>query len=296
MPELPEIALYVDALRRYIVGHTLRRIRIASPFLLRTFDPPVSELNGRTVSGISRIGKRIVLEFEPELFAVIHLMIAGRLRWKEAGVKIPRKFGHAALDFDHGSLLFTEAGTTRRASLHVVRDRQSLIEFDRGGLEPLDITLAAFSERLRSENRTLKRALTDPRLFSGIGNAHSDEILLDARLSPVKLTSRLDDAEIERLYDATRASLREWIGILRDEVGDDFPDKVTAFHDRMKVHGRHGQPCTVCGAPIQRIKYANNETNYCANCQTGGRLLADRALSRLLRDDFPRTLEELEER
>ena len=294
MPELPEISLYVDALRRHVVGHPLRRIRIASPFLLRTWDPPASELNGRTITGISRIGKRIVLELEDDLFAVIHLMIAGRLRWKEAGVKIPRKFGHAAFDFDHGSLLFTEAGTTRRASLHVVRGRESLGQFDRGGIEPLEITLEQFADRLRLENRTLKRALTDPRLFSGIGNAHSDEILLDAKLSPITLTSRLDDEAIERLYDATRASLREWIDILLEETGDEFPDRVTAFHPRMKVHGRHGQPCPVCGSPIQRIAYANNETNYCARCQTGGRVLADRALSRLLKDDFPRTLEELE--
>jgi formamidopyrimidine-DNA glycosylase len=294
MPELPEIALYVDALRRHVVGHPLRRIRIPSPFLLRTYDPPVSELNGRTITGVSRIGKRIVLEFDDDLFAVIHLMIAGRLRWKEPDVKIPRKFGHAAFDFDHGSLLFTEAGTTRRASLHVVRGRESLAEHDRGGLEPLEITLEQFSERLRLENRTLKRALTDPRLFSGIGNAHSDEILLEARLSPVTLTSRLDDDEVERLYHATRASLREWIDILRDETGDEFPHKVTAFHPRMKVHGRHGKPCPVCGSPVQRIAYANNETNYCAKCQTGGRVLADRALSRLLKEDFPRTLEELE--
>lgn len=296
MPELPEIALYVDALSRFVAGHTLQRVRLASPFLLRTWDPPLSELDGRTITAISRIGKRLVLEFEADLFAVIHLMIAGRLRWKEAGVKIPRKFGHAAFDFEHGSLLLTEAGTKKRASLHVVRGRDSLTDFDRGGLEPLDITLDDFAQRLRSENRTLKRALTDPRLFSGIGNAHSDEILLDARLSPVKLTSRLDEEEVERLYDAIRASLRHWIEVLREETGDAFPDKVTAFHPRMKVHGRHGQPCPVCDSPVQRIAYANNETNYCAKCQTGGRVLADRALSRLLRQDFPRTLEELEEK
>lgn len=296
MPELPEISLYVSALERFVVGQTLLRTRLASPFLLRTWDPPLSALDNCRVSGISRIGKRIVLEFEPDLFAVIHLMIAGRLRWKEAGVKIPRKFGHAAFDFEHGSLLFTEAGTSRRASLHVVRGRGALVDFDRGGIEPLEIPLEAFRERLLSENRTLKRALTDPRLFSGIGNAHSDEILHDARLSPITLTRRLDDQEIERLYDAVRSSLREWIGILAEETGDAFPDRVTAFHPRMKVHGRHGQPCPVCGSPIQRIAYANNETNYCARCQTGGRVLADRALSRLLREDFPRTLEELEDR
>jgi len=296
MPELPEISLYVSALERFIVGHTLLRTRLASPFLLRTYDPPLSALDNGTVNGISRIGKRIVLEFETDLFAVIHLMIAGRLRWKETGVKIPRKFGHAAFDFEHGSLLFTEAGTSRRASLHVVRGRDALADFDRGGIEPLEIPLEAFRERLLSENRTLKRALTDPRLFSGIGNAHSDEILHDARLSPITLTRRLDEQEIERLYDAVRSSLREWIGILAEETGGAFPDRVTAFHPRMKVHGRHGQPCPVCGSPIQRIAYANNETNYCARCQTGGRVLADRALSRLLREDFPRTLEELEER
>jgi formamidopyrimidine-DNA glycosylase len=296
MPELPEISLYVDALRRHVSGCPLRRIRIASPFLLRTYDPPVSALNDLKVTGISHIGKRIVLEFDPDLYAVVHLMIAGRLRWKEAGVKIPRKHGHAAFDFDHGSVLFTEAGTTRRASLHIVRGRESLAQFDRGGLDPLESSLDAFAERLRSENRTLKRALTDPRLFSGIGNAHSDEILLDAKLSPVRLTGRLDDEEIRRLHAAVRTSLADWIEILRQETGDAFPDKVTAFHPRMKVHGRHGLPCPVCGSPIQRIAYANNETNYCAKCQTGGKILADRALSRLLREDFPRTLEELEEK
>jgi formamidopyrimidine-DNA glycosylase len=296
MPELPEITLYVTALDRFAVGRVLRRTRLASPFLLRTYDPPLSALDGRTLTGVSRIGKRIVLEFETDVFAVLHLMIAGRLRWKEAGVKIPRKFGHAAFDFEHGSVLFTEAGTSKRASLHVVRGRDALTEFDRGGLEPLEVSIEEFAERLLSENRTLKRALTDPRLFSGIGNAHSDEILLDAHLSPITLTRRLDPQEIGRLYDAVRTSLREWITILQEETGDAFPDRVTAFHPRMKVHGRHGQPCPVCGSPIQRIAYANNETNYCARCQTGGRVLADRALSRLLRDDFPRTLEELEER
>lgn len=296
MPELPEIALYVDAITRFAVGHTLRRVRVPSPSLLRTWDPPVTALDGRMLTGVSRIGKRIVLEFEPDLFAVIHLMIAGRLRWKPADVRIPKKGGQAAFDFEHGSILFTEAGTKRRATLHVVRGRENLTGFDRGGLEPLEIGLAEFAGRLRSENRTLKRALTDPRLFSGIGNAHSDEILFDARLSPIRLTSRLDDGEIERLYEATQTSLRDWIDILAEETGDAFPDRVTAFHTRMKVHGRYGEPCPVCGSPIQRIAYANNETNYCAKCQTGGRLLADRALSRLLRDDFPRTLEELEER
>jgi len=296
MPELPEITIYVEALERYVKGYVLERVRIASPFLLRTFDPPVTDLHGRAITGISRIGKRIVIEAEGDLFAVIHLMIAGRLRWKEAGAKIPRRLGHAAFDFAHGSLLLTEAGSTRRASLHVVPGRESLADFDRGGLEPLEIPIGTFADRLRSENHTLKRALTDPRLFSGIGNAHSDEILFDARLSPVKLTRRLDDTEIERLYLATRASLNAWIGILREETGSAFPDRVTAFHPRMKVHGRFGQPCTACGAPIQRIAYASNETDYCVNCQTGGKLLADRALSRLLREDFPRTLEDLEER
>jgi formamidopyrimidine-DNA glycosylase len=296
MPELPEITVYVEALRRHVVGQRLERIRIASPSLLRTFDPPVSALHGRGVQGISRLGKRIVFEFDADLFAVLHLMLAGRLRWKSAGVPVPRRLGHAAFDFAHGSLLLTEAGTKKRASLHVVHGRAAVQLLHRGGIEPLDATLTQFREALQRENRTLKRALTDQRILSGIGNAHSDEILWQAGLSPVRLTSRLEHDEILRLYDATRASLVEWTAILRAEVGDDFPDKVTAFHPRMAVHGRFGQPCPRCGTSVQRIVYASNETNYCPTCQTGGRLLADRALSRLLREDWPRTLEELEER
>jgi formamidopyrimidine-DNA glycosylase len=296
MPELPEITAYIDALRRMIVHHALERVRIVSPALLRSVDPPVAALEGRRVTGLSRIGKRIVFEFEGDVFAVIHLMIAGRFRWKERGAAIARRVGQAAFDFDHGTLLLTEAGTKKRASLHVVRGRDALAAHDRGGIEPMESTLDAFREALLRENRTLKRALTDPRLFSGIGNAHSDEILFEARLSPVRLSRQLNDEEIARLHVATRRSLEEWVGILRDEVGAGFPEKVTAFHPRMSVHGRYGQPCPRCGSPIQRIVYADNETNYCATCQTGGRLLADRAFSRLLREDWPRTLEELEGR
>jgi formamidopyrimidine-DNA glycosylase len=246
------------------------------------------------VTGVSRLGKRIILELDDELFIVIHLMIAGRFRWRERGAPIPRRLGHAAFDFPDGTLLLTEAGTHKRASLHVVRGRAGLAAHDRGGLEPLESSLIAFRDALVRENRTLKRALTDPRLFSGIGNAHSDEILWEAGLSPAKLTRQLDEASIERLYEATRRSLAEWITILGEETGDRFPEKITAFHPRMAVHGRYGQPCPRCGSPIQRIVYASNETNYCARCQTGDRLLADRAFSRLLREDWPRTLEELE--
>ncbi len=296
MPELPEITVYLDALQRFVVGQPLDRLRIASPSLLRTFDPPASILQGRRVTGVFRVGKRIVLEFEGDLFAVIHLMIAGRLRWKPRGAPVPRKLGHAAFDFPHGTLLLTEAGTKKRASLHVVRGRAAAEALGRGGIEPLEASPAQFREALLRENRTLKRALTDPRLFSGIGNAHSDEILLDARLSPARLTRKLADDEIERLYAAVRSSLEHWLRILREETGTGFPDRITAFHPRMRVHGRFGQPCPVCGSPIQRIVYAQNETNYCAHCQTGGRLLADRAFSRLLGEDWPRTLEELEEK
>ena len=294
VPELPEIATYVTALARRLVGQPLERVRIASPSLLRSVDPPVRAVEGHRVTGVSRLGKRIILELDDELFIVIHLMIAGRFRWKERGAPIPRRLGHAAFDFPDGTLLLTEAGTHKRASLHVVRGRAGLAAHDRGGLEPLESSLIAFRDALVRENRTLKRALTDPRLFSGIGNAHSDEILWEAGLSPAKLTRQLDEASIERLYDATRRSLAEWIKILGEETGDRFPEKITAFHPRMAVHGRYGQPCPRCGSPIQRIVYASNETSYCARCQTGDRLLADRAFSRLLREDWPRTLEELE--
>ncbi|HEX6559911.1 MAG TPA: DNA-formamidopyrimidine glycosylase family protein [Longimicrobiales bacterium] len=296
MPELPEILLYIHALEPRIAGQTIEQLRIASPSLLKTFDPPVSVLHGRTVRGLRRLGKRIVFDFDDELHAVLHLMIAGRLQWKARGVVIPRKVGQAAFDFPTGTLLLTEAGTKKRAALHIVRGEDNVVALGRGGSEPLEVTRDQFASALTRENRTLKRALTDPRIFSGIGNAHSDEILFLARLSPVQLTRNLSAGEIDRLYEATRASLQEWIGILIGETGDRFPEKVTAFHPRMRVHGRYGEPCLECGAPIQRIVYASNQTNYCARCQTGGRLLADRALSRLLKTDWPRSLEELEER
>jgi len=295
MPELPEITLYVEALERRVNGTILDRIRIRSPSLLRSVDPPITTAHGRTVAGVERLGKRIVLGLDGELFLVLHLMRTGRLRWKRPGTAIPGKGGHAAFDFADGTLVLTEAGTRKRASLHLVRGRAALAGHDRGGIEPLSASPAAFREALLRENRTLKRALTDPRLFSGIGNAHSDEILLLAGLSPVRLTRQLDDAEIARLHRTTRQSLTDWIEILREETGDAFPDKVTAFHPRMAAHGKFGQPCPRCGSPIQRIVYAENETNYCAVCQTGGRLLADRALSRLLREDWPRSLDALEE-
>jgi formamidopyrimidine-DNA glycosylase len=296
MPELPEISLYITALRRRILGQPVERIRIASPSLLRTFDPPVSAAEGKRVLEISRLGKRIVLELEDDLFLVIHLMISGRFQWKDRGAPVPRRLGHAAFDFPGGTLLLTEAATMKRASLHVVRGRSAAQQLQRGGIEPLDATLAQFRDALLRENRTLKRALTDPRIFSGIGNAHSDEILWQARLSPVRLTRQLGEEEVERLFQSTRDSLQEWTARLQQEAGEKFPDKVTAFHPQMAVHGRFGKPCPRCGSPVQRIVYASNETNYCAACQTGGKLLADRALSRLLREDWPRTLEELEER
>jgi formamidopyrimidine-DNA glycosylase len=295
MPELPEIALYLHALEPRILNQPLEHVRVASIALLKTFDPPVSALAGKTVRGLRRLGKRIVIDFDDDLHAVVHLMIAGRFQWKARGAPIPKKLGHAAFDFPNGTLLLTEAGSKKRASLHVVRGEAAVQAQARGGVEPLEITSDEFTEALRRENRTLKRALTDPRIFSGIGNAHSDEILFEAQLSPTQLTRNLDQSDIDRLYQVTRSSLREWIDILIGEAGDRFPEKVTAFHPRMKVHGRYRQPCVRCGAPIQRIVFAANETNYCAQCQTGGRLLADRALSRLLKEDWPRTLEELEE-
>jgi formamidopyrimidine-DNA glycosylase len=294
MPELPEISVYVEALARRIVGEPLERVRLLSPSLLKTFDPPLSALYGLTVTHVRRLGKRIVWAFEDDLYAIFHLMIAGRFQWKDPGAAVPRKVGHAAFDFPAGTILLTEAGTKKRASLHVVKGEAAMLSHHRGGLEPLDISVDTFREALLRENRTLKRALTDPRILSGIGNAHSDEILFEARLSPVKRTQQLSDEEISRLYQATRASLREWMDRLHAEIGERFPEKITAFHPAMRVHGRYGQPCQRCGSAIQRIAYADNETNYCATCQTGGRLLADRALSRLLREDWPRTLEELE--
>ena len=292
MPELPEIALYLHALEERVLNKPLEKVRIGSISLLKTFDPPVTAVEGRTVRGLRRLGKRIVFDFDDDLHAVIHLMIAGRFQWKARGAPIPKKLGHAAFDFPEGSLLLTEAGTKKRASLHIVRGEAAVQAQHRGGVEPLEVSEEEFAAALRRENRTLKRALTDPAIFSGIGNAHSDEILFDAQLSPTQLTRNLEPAEIHSLFEATRASLSSWIDILISEAGDRFPEKVTAFHPRMKVHGRYGQPCVRCGSPVQRIVFASNETNYCATCQTGGKLLADRALSRLLREDWPRTLDE----
>jgi formamidopyrimidine-DNA glycosylase len=294
MPELPDILLYLHALRPRIVGHYVRGVRLASPFLLRSIEPPLAAIDGRRILDLHRLGKRIAIEADGELFLVFHLMIAGRFRWKEPGARIPGKVGLLALDFDHGTLLLTEAGTKRQASLHVVQGRAALAQHNPGGLELLDADLEAFAAALRRDNHTLKRALTDPHLFSGIGNAYSDEILHAARLSPFKQTATLSEDETRRLYDATRVTLTQWIGRLQHETGDAFPDKVTAFRPEMAVHGRYGQPCPDCGSPVQRIRYAANEANYCASCQTGGKLLADRALSRLLREDWPRTLDELE--
>ena len=296
MPELPDVVVYLEALERRIVGRVLRGVRVSSPFVLRTVEPPIAEVAGRRVLGLRRMGKRLVWELEGDLFLVMHLMIAGRLRWGAPGAKAPGKIGLAAFDFDEGTLLLTEAGSKRRASLHLVAGASSLADFARGGLEPLEATEAEFVARLRVENHTLKRTLTDPRLFSGIGNAYSDEILHRARLSPLRLSSKLDDAEAARLFAATRAILLEWTDRLRRETGEGFPVKVTAFREGMAVHGRYREPCPVCGTPVQRIRYAENETNYCPVCQTEGRLLADRGLSRLLRQDWPRSLEEMEER
>ena len=296
MPELPDILLYLRALEPRILGRHVTAVRLASPFLLRSVDPPLTAIEGRRVVGLRRLGKRVVVEADGELFLVFHLMIAGRFRWKPLGTTIPGKVGLLALDFENGTLILTEAGSKRQASLHVVQGEAKLAQHDPGGLEVMDADLAAFAETLRRGNHTLKRALTDPHLFSGIGNAYSDEILHSARLSPFKQTSGMADEEVRRLYEATRLTLSQWTARLQRETGDDFPEKVTAFHQGMAVHGRYRQPCPDCGAPVQRVVYAANEANYCANCQTGGRLLADRSLSRLLRDDWPRTLEELERR
>jgi formamidopyrimidine-DNA glycosylase len=294
MPELPDITVYIEALERYVLGSRLERVRVASPFVLRSVDPPLEALEGREVRSFRRLGKRIVFCFDDELFLVMHLMIAGRLRWKAPGQRIPKKLGLAAFDFPNGVLMFTEASPKKRASLSVVRGEDALREHDPGGLEVLDSTLDAFRRALTRENHTLKRALTDPRLFSGIGNAYSDEILHAAGLSPLKRTRQLTDDEVERLHASTIATLATWIDRLRTEVGIGFPDKVTAFRDGMAVHGRFRQPCPVCGAPVQRIVFAETEVNYCAQCQTGGRLLADRALSRLLKGDWPKTLDDWE--
>lgn len=295
MPELPEVTAYVEGLERTILGRTLEKTRVRSPSLLRTWDPPLSAAEGLAVTGLRRLGKRIVWEMEEDLFLVFHLMITGRFKWTKPGASVPRKRAHGAFDFAHGTLLLTEQSTKKRASLHVMRGEETLAELDPGGLEVGNASLDAFTERLRRENRTLKRALTDPQIFSGIGNAHSDEILLFAGLSPLQRTANLDHDEVERLYHETRRSLEEWTERLRGEFGDTFPGRITAFHPEMAAHGKYGQPCPVCGSPIQRIKYADRETNYCATCQTDGKLLADRGMSRLLGDDWPRTLEELEE-
>jgi len=294
MPELPDIAVYLDCLAPRALGQTLERLRIQNPFVLRTVAPAPAELEGSRITGLRRLGKRIVFALEGDRFILIHLMIAGRLRWHRLGAKPPGRLALAALEFPTGVLLLTEAGSTRRASLHLVAGEHALAEFDRGGLEVLEAHRDAFAERLAAENHTLKRALTDPRLFSGIGNAYSDEILHRARLSPLALTRKLDAGQVDRLFDATQSTLREWTARLRAEVGEGFPDKVTAFRDGMAVHGRFGEPCPDCGTAVQRIRYAANETNYCARCQTGGRLLADRALSRILREDWPRSIDEVE--
>ena len=291
MPELPDIALYLDALASRVVGKQLERLRIASPFLLRTADPPVADLVGRAIRDVRRLGKRIVLALEDDYFVVLHLMIAGRLHWKSAGALIPRRAGLAAFDFPNGTLLLTEAGTKHRASLHILRGAAALAAHDPGGLDVLAATLEQFRSALTRESHTLKRALTDPHLLDGIGNAYSDEILHAARLSPLRLTSRITPEESERLFHAVRHTLTSWMARVRAETGDGFPEKVTAFREGMAVHGRFKKPCPVCGSPVQRIRYANNEVNYCATCQTGGRLLADRSLSRILKQDWPRSLD-----
>jgi len=296
VPELPDVELYLFALRPRIVGNTIERVRLATPFLLRSVDPPLEAAKGRTVTGLRRIGKRIVWEIEGKLFLVFHLMIAGRFKWREAGIAVPRKVGLAAFDFLGGTLLLTEAATQKRASLHVVGSEDMLSSFDPGGLEPMTSSVDTFATALQKESHTLKRALTDPHIFSGIGNAYSDEILHRAKLSPFKLTRQLAPAEIRFLHTATLETLAEWTERLRAQAGDRFPEKVTAFHDEMAVHGRFGQPCPRCGTPVQRIVHGEHEVNYCPECQTEGRLLADRALSKLLKDDWPKTLDEMERR
>jgi formamidopyrimidine-DNA glycosylase len=296
MPELPDVTVYVEALAARIVGQPLQRIRLASPFLLRTVDPKPEAFTGRVVREVRRLGKRIVLAFDDALFLAIHLMIAGRLRWRPAGAAVPRRLGLAAFDFPNGTLILTEASKQKRAALHLVRGSAELAELAPGGLEVLDATLEEFRVAIGRERHTLKRTLTDPRILSGIGNAYSDEILHRARLSPVRMTDRLSDEESARLFDAVRSTLSEWTQRLREEAAGGFPEKVTAFREGMAVHGRHRQPCPVCGTPVQRIARAENESNYCPTCQTGGKLLADRALSQLLKKDWPKSLEELEER
>jgi formamidopyrimidine-DNA glycosylase len=295
MPELPDLTVYVEQISGRVLGQVLVGIRLATPFLLRSVEPPIQAAAGRRVRSLELLGKRIVIELEGEFYLLLHLMISGRLHWKNAGAKIPGRVGLCAFDFDEGALVLTEASRKRRASLHLVQGRAGLAAFDRGGLRVLSADQAAFREALLRESHTLKRSLCDPTLFSGIGNAYSDEILHRARLSPVQLTRNLGPEEIERLYRATRETLTEWIERLRSQAGQEFPEHVTAFREEMAVHGRYGKPCPRCGAPVQRIVYADNETNYCAPCQTGGKLLADRALSRLLKGEWPKSLEELEE-
>jgi formamidopyrimidine-DNA glycosylase len=296
MPELPDVAVYLECLEPRIVGERLERVRLRSPFLLRTVEPPLGTVFGARVDGLRRIGKRIVIAVEGVRFLVLHLMIAGRLRWRAAGTKLPGKLGLAAFDFSSGTLLLTEASSRQRAALHVVEGEAALAALDPGGIEPLDADLARFRAAVLRERHTLKRTLTDPRILSGIGNAYSDEILHRAKLSPVRLTDQLTADEMARLHAATQETLADFTARIRREVGDGFPEKVTAFRDDMAVHGRYGKPCPVCGTAVQRIVHAENETNYCPTCQTGGKLLADRSLSRLLKEDWPRTLEELEER
>jgi formamidopyrimidine-DNA glycosylase len=296
VPELPDVELYLSALRPRVIGRAIEQVRVASPFFVRTYDPPLSAITGHEIVSLSRVGKRLVFALDADLFVVVHLMIAGRLRWRDRGVAIPAKLGLAAFDFADAALLFTEAGSRKQASLHVVGGMAAVEAMDPGGVEVDALSAEAFAAALRAGNHTLKRMLTDPHVFSGIGNAYSDEILHAARLSPVKLTRSLTDEEMTRLFDSTRTVLREWTTRLQDETGEAFPEKVTAFRPGMAVHGRYGKPCPRCGAPVQRIVYARNEANYCAACQTDGRLLADRALSRLLREDWPKTLEEAERR
>ena len=293
MPELPDVIVYVELIASKTVGRKIERARIASPFVVRSVDPPIRDVEGKIVREVRRIGKRIVIGLDDELWIVIHLMIAGRFRWLKPGAKIPGRLGLAAFDFENGTLVLTEAGTQRRASITLVKGVSSLADIDRGGVEPLEADEKTFAAQLAKENHTLKRSFTDPTLFSGIGNAYSDEIFHRARISPIRLTSRLTPQEVTRLYNATREVLVEWTERLRNEAGGEFPAKVTAFHEEMAVHGKYGKPCPVCGSPVQRIRYASNETNYCARCQTEGKLLADRALSRLLKKDWPKSIDEL---